>query len=329
MTEAVLDNNYVISIDTGGTKTLAGVINTKEGIIARLKRPADSKRTSKSYLNSITEIVDDLIVKSNLKRRNIKAICIGIPGALNPFTGIVSLAPNLGLKNINIKEKLQAKIPIPVIIENDVNLGALGAFKFGEAKSSKNMLAVFIGTGIGGGLILDGKIYRGSNYSAGEIGHVTVDKKGPKCNCGNKGCFEVFASRTAIAKGILEDLKANKKSVIKKMISPGKPIKSRMLATAVKAKDRIVLKHISNACDTIGLVLANSANFMNFDMIVLGGGVIEAMDYFMLPKIKESFRKYSLKDASKNIKIIANNLGDDVALYGGIALAEEFLKIKI
>ena len=208
-------------------------------------------------------------------------------------------------------------------------MGALGAHKFGEAKKSRNMLAVFIGTGVGGGIIIDGKIYRGSNYSAGEIGHVIVDKNGPVCGCGNKGCFETFASRSAIAKNIVAELKTKKKSILKKIISPNKPIKSRMLAAAVKSNDRLVIKHISNACDTIGLVLANSANLMNFDMIVLGGGLIEALDYFMLPKIKESFKKYAFKDASKNLKIIANNLGDDVALYGGIALAEEFLKIKI
>ncbi len=308
---------------------MAAVINSEEGIIARIKRPAELSGNPKGYLNSIIEIVNDLIDKTKLKKKNIKAICIGIPGALNPHTGIVSLAPNLGLKKFNIKEKLQKKNSIPVLIENDVNLGALGAYKFGKAKNSKNMLAVFIGTGIGGGIIIDGKMYRGTNYSAGEIGHVIVDKKGPVCGCGNKGCFETFASRSAIVKNIMSDLKAKKKSILKKLILPNKPIKSRMLAAAVKSNDNLVIKHIANASDTIGLVLANSANLMNFDMIVLGGGLIEALDYFMLPKIIESFKKYALKDASKNIKIIANDLGDDVALYGGIALAEEFLKIKI
>jgi glucokinase len=329
LTEEFLDSNYVISIDTGGTKTLAGVINSKEGIIARIKRPAEVGGNAKGYLDSIAEIVNDLLEKSKIKKKNIKALCIGIPGALNPHTGVVSLAPNLGLKNFNIKEKLQKKFSLPVLIENDVNLGALGAHSFGAAKKSKNMLAVFIGTGIGGGIIIDGKIYRGSSYSAGEIGHTIIDKKGPVCGCGNRGCFETFASRTAIVKNILADLKTKKKKTIKKIISPNKPIKSRMLAAAVKSNDRLVIKNISNACDIIGLVLANSANLMNFDMIVLGGGLIEALDYFMLPKIKESFVKYALKDTSKNLKIIANDLGDDVALYGGIALAEEFLKVKI
>jgi glucokinase len=327
--EGILESNYIISIDTGGTKTLAGVLNTAEGIIARIKRPAEIGGNSRGYVKSIVEIVNDLILKTKLKKNNIKAVCIGIPGALNPHTGIVSMAPNLGLINFNIREKLHKKISIPILIENDVNLGALGAHTFGEAKKSVNMMAVFIGTGIGGGLIIDGKIYRGSSYSAGEIGHFILDKKGPVCGCGNRGCFETFASRTAIARNILADMKTKKKSLLKKIISPNKPIKSRMLAAAVKSNDRLVIKHISNACDTIGLVLANTANLLNFDMIVLGGGLIEALDYFMLPKIKESFKYYALKDASKNLKIVANDLGDDVALFGGIALAEEFLEIKI
>lgn len=284
---------------------------------------------SKGYIDSIERIVVDLIEKTGLKRKNIKTICIGIPGALNPHTGVVSLAPNLGLRNFNIKEKLRKRIALNVLIENDVNLGALGAYKFGEAKKSKNMLAVFIGTGIGGGIIIDGKIYRGSNYSAGEIGHVIVDKNGPVCGCGKNGCFETLASRAAIVKNILSDLKNKKKSVLNKLVLNNKQIKSRILAAAVQSKDSLVIKHISNACDTIGLVLANATNVMNFDMIVLGGGLIEALDYFMLPVIKESFKMYAFKDASKKIKIIANDLGDDVALYGGIALAEEFLKIQI
>ena len=289
MTEGTLESNYIISIDTGGTKTLAGVLNTAEGIIARIKRPAEIGGNSKGYVNSIVEIVNDLIEKTKLKKRNIKAVCIGIPGALNPHTGIVSMAPNLGLINFNIREKLHKKISIPILIENDVNLGALGSHTFGGAKKSVNMMAVFIGTGVGGGLIIDGKIYRGTSYSAGEIGHIILDKKGPVCGCGNRGCFETFASRTAIVKNILADMKTKKKSLLKKIISPNKPIKSRMLAAAVKSNDRLVIKHISNACDTIGLVLANTANLLNFDMVVLGGGLIEALDYFMLPKIKESF----------------------------------------
>ncbi len=313
----------------GGTKILAAVINSKEGIKAKIKRPTNPNLNQKSYIKILTEIVFDLISNAKLKITDIKAVSLGIPGALNPYTGVVGLAPNIGLHNFPLKEKLQEKISIPVLIENDVNLGALGIQKFGVAKNAKNAMVIFIGTGIGGALIIDGKIYRGSNYVAGEIGHIILKKNGPVCGCGNKGCFEAVASRSAIVKAIEKEMKSKKKTILNKFKSPKKPIKSRMLAQAIKANDKLVIKHIAGACSTIGMVVANLTNLMNFDLIVLGGGLVEALDHFMIPRIKASFKEYVLNDASKGIKIIASKLGDDAALFGGIALAEEFLNVKV
>lgn len=313
----------------GGTKILGAVINSKDGIISRVKRPTYANINQKYYIKILSEIVLELISDVKLKPSDIKAVSLGIPGSLNPYTGIVGLAPNIGLHNFPLKEKLQEKISIPVLLENDVNLGALGIQKFGVAKKAKNVLVIFVGTGIGGALIIDGKIYRGSNFVAGEIGHIIVKKDGPVCGCGNKGCFEAVASRSAIVREIERDIKAKKETIISKLKSPRKPIKSKMLAQAIKTEDKLVIKHISNACYTMGTVIANLTNLMNFDMVVLGGGLIEALDHFMVPKIKASFKEYVLKDASKGIKIISSKLGDDAALYGGIALAEEFLGINI
>ncbi len=313
----------------GGTKTLGAVINSKEGIIARVKRPTKSGSSQKSYIKDLAGIVDELIDKAELKPSNIKAVCLGIPGSVDPYKGVVWLAPNLGLKNFAVKTKLQEKIKLPVLIENDVNLGALGVKNFGVGKNARNMLVMFIGTGIGGAIIIDGKIYRGSNFVAGEIGHVSVEKDGPVCGCGKKGCFEAVASRTAIARNIQKDMKAKKKTVLNKLTTANKQIKSRMLAEAVSANDKLVIKHLSAACQVIGRVLASVTNLMNFDLIVLGGGLIEALKHFMVGQITESFDKYVLKDSAKGIKILASKLGDDAALYGGIALAEEFLGIKI
>lgn len=313
----------------GGTKILAAVINSKDGIIARVKKPTKADSSQKGYVKELAGIVNELISDAGLKPANIKAVCLGIPGSLNPYKGVVGFAPNLGLKNFAVKNKLHEKIKIPVLIENDVNLGALGIKNFGVGKNSKNMLVIFIGTGIGSAIIIDGKIYRGSNFVAGEIGHVFVEKNGPLCGCGKKGCFEAVASRSAIVKNILKDMKAGKKTILNKSAYPKKLIKSRMLAEAVKANDKLVIKHISDGCEVIGRVLANATNLMNFDMIVLGGGLVEALDHFMVAEIKESFEKYVLKDSSRGIKILPTKLGDDAALFGGIALAEEFLGLKI
>jgi len=192
-----------------------------------------------------------------------------------------------------------------------------------------NMLAVFVGTGIGGGLIIDGKLYRGSNYVAGEIGHMLVEKNGPNCGCGRKGCFEAIASRTAIVNKIIKDIKSGKRSTLSKLVKSGERIRSRSLLNAVKKKDKVVCKRIKEGCEVIGGTLASISNLLNLDMIVLGGGMIEALDFYMLPLIKESFSEHVLNDSSKGLKIVASKLGDDAAIFGGIALAEEFFGVKV
>jgi glucokinase len=319
----------VVSVDMGGTKVLAAVLNSKEGIIARIKKPTNPNSSKSEHIEKLASIVKNVINEAGIKKNYIKAVCLGVPGSVNPNTGVIGLAPNLGLKDFNIKEKLQEKISIPVLVENDVNLGALGIKNFGVGKKATNLLAVFVGTGIGGGLILNKKIYRGSNYVAGEIGHVLVDKNGPVCGCGNRGCFEAIASRTAIVNKIIDDIKSGKKSELTHLVKLGERIKSKSLANAVDKDDKVVVKRISGACDVIGGVLASLANLMNFDMIVLGGGLIEALDSFMLPKIEIAFYEHVLKASAEGLKIVPSKLGDDAAIWGGITLAEEFIGVKV
>jgi glucokinase len=324
-----LKSNSIVSIDVGGTKILAAVINSKQGIIARAKVATKSDSSEKSYIESLALITKQVISLSGLKGSNIKAVCLGIPGSVNPHTGKIGLAPNLGLKNFFIKKRLQKKIPYPVLIENDVNLGALGIKKFGVGKNSKNILVMFVGTGIGGALIFNGNIYRGTNYMAGEIGHTIIIENGPLCNCGKRGCFEAIASRTAIVRNILADKRTQKKSIINKLVPSGTIIKSGALAEAVKKKDKIVTEHVRKACDVIGMVTANVSNLLNVDTIVLGGGLIEALGDTMVPMIRSSYHKHVLSDAAKGTKILKSKLADDAALYGGIALAEEFLRVEV
>ena len=324
-----MHRDSVISIDMGGTKILGCVVNSKEGIIARVKKPTDPKATRKKYVHQLVEVVYDLIEKAQINKKKINTVCLGVPATLNPETGVIGLAPNLGLKNFNIKKMLEAEIPFPVLIENDVNLGALGIKNFGVGKKAKNMLAVFVGTGIGGGLIIEEKLYRGSNFVAGEIGHMLVEKNGPKCGCGRKGCFEAISSRTAIVNRIIKDIKSGKRSTLSKLVKNKERIKSRSLLNAVKKKDNVVCKRIIEGCDVIGGVLASISNLLNLDMIVLGGGMIEALDFYMLPIIKKSFSEHVLNDSAKGLKVVASKLGDDAAIFGGIALAEEFLRVKV
>lgn len=322
-------SKYTVSVDMGGTKILASVLNTKEGIIARDKKPTNVEAGTSTYINDIIQLINSVIEKSGIKLNQVVSVSLGVPGSVNPITGIIGLAPNLGIKNYNIKKALQKKIKYPVLIENDVNLAALGIKHFGVGKRAKNILVVSVGTGIGGGIILNEKLYRGSKFVAGEIGHIPVEKNGPLCGCGRKGCFEAVASRTAIVNRIFADIKAGRRCILKDYVKSGKKIKSGALRNAIAKKDKVVVKRITEASETIGQVLAGLANLMNFDMIVLAGGLIEAAGNFMLPVIKSSFDKHVLKDSANGLKILPSKLADDAAIYGGIALTEEYLGIKI
>jgi len=313
----------------GGTKVLGSIINSKDGIVSKAKVPTDQNSSDSEYIDALAGVVDTVISESGYDEQDIAAVSLGVAGTVNPATGVIALAPNLGLKNFNMKKAFQEKVPIPVLIENDVNLAALGIKNFEVGKKATNMLAVFVGTGIGGGLILNKKIYRGSNFSAGEIGHVLVNKNGPVCGCGKRGCFEAIASRSAVVDQIISDIKSGKKSTLKPYVKSGEKIKSKILSAAVNDGDKVATKRVAESCDVIGSVLASLTNFVNFDMIVIGGGMVEQLKDFMLPKIEIAFNEHVLTAAAKDLSIVTSELGGNAAIWGGISLAEEFLGVKV
>ena len=319
----------IISIDMGGTKVLGSIINSKDGIVSKVKIPTDQNSSDAEYIDALAGVVHAVFDESDYDEKNILAVSLGVAGSVNPATGVIAFAPNLGLENFNMKEALQTKVPFPVLIENDVNLAALGIKNFEVGKNATNMLAVFIGTGIGGGLILNKKIYRGSTFTAGEIGHVLVNKNGPVCGCGKRGCFEAIASRTAVVDQITNDIKSGKKSSLSSYVKSGEKIKSKILSTAVKDGDKVATKRVAEACDVIGSMLASLTNFVNFDMIVVGGGMVEQLKDFMLPKIEIAFNDHVLNAAAKDLNIVTSELGGNAAIWGGISLAEEFLHVKV
>lgn len=321
-----MNKSYLISIDLGGTKILSALIDKGNNIIARLKVETELDDGGKGLVKSIVTSINQLIAENNLGKDQIKAVCLGVPGAVNPYTGVIEIAPNLGLKNFNIKELIESEIEIPVLIENDVNLAGLGIKKFELNDEVKNMLVVFVGTGIGSSLFFEGKIYRGSSFYAGEIGHIKVTPKGEIASSSKSFTFEQIASRTAIVKEIKKDLKKGKKSILKEFKSNKKVLKSKALAAAIKKNDPITVKHVSNASKIIGSVLGSVTTLLNIDTIILGGGVVEAMPEFVMPIIQQSFKKTVMEAPGKCVNIYATKLGDDAALYGGIALAEEFIK---
>lgn len=316
---------HVISVDLGGTKILSAMLNTDNEIIGRVKVPTDISKGSKAIVESIAECVNKLLDDTKVDKSSVKSVSLGVPGTVNPHTGIIAVAPNLNIVDFNIKKSLQKWFDIPVLIENDVNLAALGIKRFEFKDKVNNMLVVFVGTGIGGAMIFNGSMYRGSSFYAGEIGHMHVSNKGEFSVSGKDSTFENIASRTAVVNAIMEELKDDKKNPLNDIVKKKGKIKSKSLANAVEDENKIAVKHIDKSCSVIGGVLGNITTLLNFDTIVLGGGVVEAMGDYMLPKIKKSFNKSVLEAAGENVKLVVTKLGDDAPLYGGVSLAEEFL----
>lgn len=316
--------NFIITVDLGGTKILSALIKDEE-IVDRYKEETKITGKIKPIIKGIVNSVQQLIKENSLNEKNIKAVCLGVPGTVNPLTGIIANAPNLGILDLNIKEELSKKFSIPILIENDVNLAGLGIQAKELNGKFKNMLVVFVGTGIGGALFIDEKIYRGSSFYAGEIGHIKVNGKGAFSKK-NKSTFENIASRTAVVEAIINDIKNGKTSLLSDTVKSGKRIKSKMLKSALEDDDKVVKKHLSNSATVIGSVLGSITTLVNLDTIILGGGVIEAMNDFMMPRIEKAFKTSVLQEPGKITKIDYTRLGDDAPLYGGLGLVQEFLE---
>ena len=321
------NDDYVVGVDMGGTKILAAVINAKGEIVQQAKRATKPKKGPEEVIERITRCIREAIDGAELKPSQIRAIGIGSPGPLDPETGVIIFAPNLGWSNVPLKAKLEANLSIPTFVDNDVNVGTLGEYAFGAGRGVKNLVGIFVGTGIGGGIILDGKLFHGVNKTAGEVGHMIVEVKGPRCGCGNFGCLEAVASRTAITRDLQKAiLKKGKKSKLTELNGGNLDlIRSKAIARAVKHGDKPTIKVMQRAAKYLGISVASIVHFLNPEMVVLGGGVVEAMGDSLLDPIRHAAAEYALPTTMDGVQIIAATLGDNAGVIGASVLARERL----
>lgn len=322
-----MSKEYVITVDLGGTKILSALLNKKKEIVERVKVPTDAKKGADFIVDCIADSVFQLIHKAGIKTDNIKALALGVPGTVNPESGVIAIAPNLEIKDYNIKKAISKYFDIPVLLENDVNMAGLGIKNFEYKNNVNNMMVIFIGTGIGGALFFNGNMYRGSSFYAGEIGHILVKSDGSLDGDTGKTSFENIASRTAIVNAIISKSK-KEETTLKELIKSGAKIKSKHLQKAIKKNDKLVIKEVEKACKVIGSVLGSMTTFLNLDLIVVGGGLVEANEDFVMSRIKKSFDSSVISPCKKVVKLKSTKLGDDAPLYGGLGLVEEFMDNK-
>ena len=315
----------VIGVDMGGTKILSAVIDAEGQILGTAKVPTKADKGASEVIDRIADCIRKAIDKSGVASDSIQAVGIGAPGPLDPATGVVIFAPNLGWRDVPLKAELEARVGFPTFVDNDVNVGTLGEHVFGAGRGVQNVVGIFVGTGIGGGIILNGELFHGASKTAGEVGHIIVKAGGPRCGCGTRGCLEPIASRTAMTKQFQKAIvKKKKKSVISKLTDGDLgAIRSGVLAKAIRLNDKLTLKVFKKVTKYLGIGIGSIVNFLNPEMIVLGGGVVEALDDTFLDDIRAAAKKYSLPNTLDGVQIVRAELGDNSGILGAAALARQ------
>jgi len=317
----------ILGFDLGGTKVLAAVLDNDFNILSRVKMKANADLGVKSVYKVICAVIKDACDEAGIDVSDLSAIGGCAPGLVEPKTGLVYDTPNLGFKNFPLQEKLSQDFNIPVHIENDVNAGLYGELHFGAARGMDNVLALSPGTGVGGAIVIEGKLFRGSRGGAGEFGHIIVQPDGPLCGCGQRGCLEAISSRTALSQQILSfAVRGRVPLVIDEAKGNLKKVKSGLIARAYNSGDEDVQAVVDYAARYLGVGMSNLANSFNPEAIILGGGLIEALPEPFLKISTKVMREKAMGVNGEKVKVLAAELGDDAVIKGAAQLAAELVR---
>ncbi len=313
-------------IDLGGTSMIAVVANRNGKILGSSDCVTDRTLKPSGLIDQIAEQVRAAAKDAGIRPSKIDATGIGAPGAVDPKKGLVVRAPNLGWADVPLGSELKKRIGTDVAVGNDVQVAIVGEHAFGAAKGHDRVVGIWVGTGIGGGLIIDGRLSRGARGAAGEIGHTVIDEDGPECGCGRRGCVEGMASRTAMERDVrAASAKAAKPSAVLRIMKERNKTRmtSSVMARALAARDPIMKEVLANAQHKLGLLAGNLVNAFDPEMIVIGGGVAQRLKEDFVAPIREVARTRFLRpDPEGKVRIEHATLGDYSGALGACALAK-------
>ncbi len=313
-----------LGVDLGGTNIQCGLVGQSDKgepeVLTRAGTKTRADKGSDAVIDRIVKLARKVLDNAGVKAEQVGGLGIGAPGAIDMGKGVVLRAPNLGWDNFPLGKRLKEEMKLEVVVDNDVNVGAWGEFKAGAARAFDSSLAVFVGTGIGGGLIFDGKLFHGHHTTAGEIGH-TVIKAGAGLG---RRTMEDLASRTNMVKHITTLIEAGHPSKMVELTGGDMTkVRSKLLATAFKKKDPLTVKVVQEAAAIVGVGIANAVTLLSLPCVVVGGGATEALGEPWMDLIRKSFREHVFPAELRDCKIVASQLQDDAGVMGAALLARD------
>jgi glucokinase len=325
------EKEVMVGIDMGGTRLRALVVNAKNKILGMQRAPTNSRQKPDRLIADLASLVEVAVQSAGLKTRDLRAVSVGVPGAVDAVGGIVHHAPNLvGWKRVALGPKLEALLNVPVFVENDVNVGVMGEYTLGAGRGAQELVGIFVGTGIGGGIISGGRLYLGARGAAGEVGHIVLEINGPRCGCGNRGCAEALASRTAMERDVRAAIRKGEKSIVLKLMKErGRDrMTSSIIQRALKGRDPVMEKVMKRAQFCLGILVANVVNMLDPEYVIIGGGIAGRLgrDY-VTPVRKTAYQYFLRRHDARRVKIVPGALGDDAGPLGAVILARQRLGI--
>jgi glucokinase len=317
-----------VGVDMGGTSIKALAVDNANRILATGKISTLAQKPGQA-ISDLATLVKGTVAEAGLTLKQIEGVGIGAPGAVDPLRGIVHKAPNLGWNSVPLGPELRKLLRVPIIVDNDVNVGTVGEHALGAGEQVQQMVGIFVGTGIGSGIIIGGQLYYGFRGSAGEIGHTVLEVGGPLCGCGRRGCVEALASRTAMERDVRAAIKAGRKSVVPQIMKERNRTRmtSGVIARALKKHDPLMQEVMKRAEYFLGLLVANIVNLLDPERVVIGGGIAERLDEdFVAPMRPTAYEHFLNQDSAQRIKILPGRLGDNAGALGAVVLARRRLR---
>src|SRR5687768_2597454 len=315
---------YIIGVDLGGTNIVAGAMpedGSRE--IAIRTEPTRADQGAESVVDRIARMIDtviaETIAETGAKRDDFAGVGIGSPGPLDRERGIVIVTPNLGWRNFPLRDEVSNRVGLRASLDNDANCATLGEWWCGAAKGARNVVGLTIGTGIGGGLILDGRLYHGASDVAGELGHTSIDSTGRRCKCGNYGCLEAYASGPNIAERAREAIASDETSLLRDLVGGQlEMITAQTVYDAATQGDEIAREVVRDTAKFLGIGVANLLNIFNPDVVVIAGGVTQAGEALFEP-MRAEVRRRAFKPAVEACRIVAASLPGTAGVVGAVA----------